>query len=119
MLFRSKSLVNGTTPSPAVQVGNLINTNNGVMASVINEMKDQFYNVHNGNWTIVVPVISSKDNYGGQEKVLGFSAIQITEVKGPPDKTITGYSVGGYILPNTETGGPNYGLQATIPKLVN
>jgi hypothetical protein len=119
-----KKLVNGTTISPAIKCDDYINVTNGVDTSVIGEVEEVFEAVqngvatHDGEWTVILPVISSESNYVGAKKVKGFCAFRITDVKGPPDKTITGYSIGGYIVPDAEPGGPDYGLKAGIAKLV-
>jgi hypothetical protein len=113
-----KDIVTEKTPNPEINFGDMINVTNGVDASVVQALKNHFYNDRGGNWITVLPVISSDANYVQTRKVLGFVAFQITEVKGPPDKTVTGYALGGYILPGTESGGINTGLRASLPKLV-
>ncbi len=113
-----KALVNETVPNPPVNFGDYISCTNGVDASVVVEMRRHFLNDRNGDWLAILPVISSDANYVQTREVLGFIAFQITDIQGPPDKTVTGYAVGGYILPGTETGGINTGLRASLPKLV-
>jgi hypothetical protein len=119
-----KNLVNGTTITPAIKCDDYINVTNGVVASVIQEVEEVFEAVqngvatHDGEWTVILPVISSESNYVGAKKVKGFCAFRITEVNGPPAKTIRGTVIGGYIVPDAEPGGPNYGLKAGIAKLV-
>jgi hypothetical protein len=113
-----QKLVDGITPSPEIKCGDYISMTNGVASSVVSDMKTQFNNVHHGNWTVVLPVITASSNYVQTRKVIGFCAFQITEVKGPPDKTVSGYALGGYILPNSDPGG-NMGLRTSLPKLVN
>lgn len=112
-----RNLVNGTKPSPEIKCGDIIYVTNGVDATVIKEMYDQFYKVHKGKWLIILPVIPADSNYVQSRPVKGFCAFEVLEVKNPPDKTVTGYAVGGYVLPNSETGGP-MGLRATLPKLI-
>lgn len=113
-----RGLVDGSTPSPEVKVGDFIEMTNGVDTSVVKEMKKQFENVHNGNWLIILPVVPGDTNYNQQRQVLGFCAFQVTEVKGPPHKTISGWALGAYVGPGTQTGGPSSGLRAGLPKLV-
>jgi len=110
-------LVNGTKPSPEIKCGDSINLTNGVDASVVQEMVKQFYTMKQQKWTIILPVISADLNYIQVRKVTGFCAFEVLEVKGPPYNTVTGYAVGGYLLPHSEPGGPSKGLRATIPKL--
>jgi hypothetical protein len=114
-----RKLVNRTTPSPEIKCADMIHCTNGVDASVVQEMHDQFYRVHNGNWTIILPVIPADSNYLQARKVIGFCAFEVIEVKGPPEKTVKGYAVGGYILPKSEAGGPDMGLRASLPKLAH
>jgi hypothetical protein len=111
-------LVNGTTPSPAIKCEDMIYVTNGVAASVLQEIYKEFYVVHGGDWTVILPVIGTESNYTGQKKVKGFCAFKITEVKQSPENSVSGYSLGGYIVPNAEPGGPDYGLKAGIAKLV-
>lgn len=113
-----QDLVTGATPSPNIKVGDMIRCTNGVDAAVINETYNQFYNVNQGHWIFILPVVQSDASYIQWREVLGFCAFEVTEVNGPPVKTIIGYSLGGYVAPDAETGGPNFGLQATLPKLV-
>jgi hypothetical protein len=119
-----KKLINGTTISPAIKCDDYINVTNGVTTSVIGEVEAMFEAVknavasHDGQWTVILPVISNATNYVQQQKVKGFCAFRITHVEGPPQKTITGYAIGGYIVPDAEPGGPDYGLKAGIAKLV-
>lgn len=111
-----KKLVNGTKPSPEIKCGDWINLTNGVDTSVLQEMYQEFYNKRGGDWTIILPVITAEANYLQSRQVIGFCAFEVTEVKAAPEKTVTGYAVGGYLLPHTETGG-KMGLRATLPKL--
>lgn len=113
-----KNLVDGTTPNPAVNFGDMINCTNGVDASVAVAMQNHFYNDLHGEWITILPVIRSDVNYVQQRQVIGFVAFQITAVSGPPDKTVTGYALSGYILPGTESGGADFGLRSPLPKLV-
>lgn len=110
-------LVNGTKPSPEIKCGDLINLTNGVDAAVVHEMFREFYTLRNQKWTIILPVITADANYIQKRQVTGFCAYEVLEVKGPPDKTITGYAVGGYILPHSQSGTPKTGMRASLPKL--
>ncbi|MDI6854090.1 MAG: pilus assembly protein TadG-related protein [Deltaproteobacteria bacterium] len=112
-----KNLVNGTKPSPEIKCGDVINLTNGVDTSVIQEMFNEFYNRKNQDWTIILPVISSAENYVQQRQVIGFCAFTVTQVKGAPDKTVTGIAVGGYVLPHSKGGVPQTGLRASLPRL--
>jgi hypothetical protein len=114
-----KKLVNRTIPSPEIKIGDLINCTNGVDAAVFQEMHKQFYQVHHGDsWILLLPVIRATDQFQQIQEVIGFAAFRVSEVKGPPDKTVTGTVISGYMAPGTESGGPDYGLRASFPKLV-
>jgi hypothetical protein len=113
-----KDLVTEKKLNPAINFGDYLSCTNGVDASVVVELSNHFYKDRGGNWITILPVISSDANYVQARKVLGFVAFQITAVNGPPDKTVTGYALGGYILPGTESGGADCGLRASLPKLV-
>jgi hypothetical protein len=110
-------IVNGTIPTPAVKIGDMLHVSNGDHTPVIQEMK-RVFNARQGDWIVILPVIQSDTNYVQDQLVKGFCAFQITDIQGPPDKTVTGWVMGGYIAPGAETGGPDYGLRATLPKLV-
>jgi hypothetical protein len=53
-----------------------------------------------------------------QSAVVGAVPVKIIQVTGPPENTIDFKIVGGYIAPNTYSGGPWYGALSTEPKLV-
>lgn len=112
-----KQLVNGSLPSPEIKVGDWINLTNGVVASVFQEMQYQFETVHQGDWTILSPVIAD-GNCVGQAQVLGFCAFKITEVLTSPDNLIRGQVVSNYLAMETEGGGPNFGTFSRSPRLV-
>lgn len=111
-------LINGTTPTPPVNIGDSLKVSTGDHTAVIQEIKRQFDNVYHGDWVLILPVVSDAGNFVGSLTVLGFCALKITQVNTAPEKTITGVTVGGYIVPEAATGGPNYGLRAALPKLV-
>jgi hypothetical protein len=112
-----KELVNGSLPSPEIKMGDWINLTNGVVASVFQEMKRQFDTVHQGDWTILCPVIPD-GNCVGQAQVLGFCALKVTEVLTSPDNLIRGQVVSNYLAMETEGGGPNFGTFSRSPRLV-
>jgi hypothetical protein len=103
-----------------LKVGDNIMLKNGVATSVLKETANQFYNVHNGDWTVCLPVVNTTQ-FNQNKEVRGFVAFEITEVD-TKEKTVSGWIKGGYVAPGTDTGtsspGPNLGLRANIPKLV-
>jgi hypothetical protein len=112
-----RSLIDGTTPSPALKVGDLIKAKQGVGDSVLQDLKRQL-DSHGGQWTVLCPVISG-DSHTGWVQVLGFVAFNLTKVTSQGgDKYLQGYTVPNYVAPGIAPGGPNYGLWAGVPKLV-
>jgi Flp pilus assembly protein TadG len=105
----------------AIKCGDNIQMQNGVADSVLNHLQRQFYNVHNGDWTVVLPVVPGSTTYNQSREVLGFCAFEIVEVD-KKEKTVAGWVRGGYICPNGETGSPSgsseLALRASLPKLV-
>ena len=104
-----KKLVNGTTISPAIKCDDYINVTNGVNASVLGEVEAMFEAVknsvatHDGVWTVILPVISSADNYVGAIKVKGFCALRIEEVNGPPGQDHQGHNTRRLYCPGCGT----------------
>jgi Flp pilus assembly protein TadG len=111
-----KKLVNGSTPSPEIKVGDSINLTNGVVASVFQEMEKEWKS-HNSDWTILCPVIAD-DSSTGQAQVLGFAAFKVTGVSASPEKFVKGKAVSNYVAGGTGGGGANFGTLSCSPKLV-
>jgi len=112
-----RDLIDGTTPSPPLAVGDQIKAKEGVADSVLQTLKQQLDN-NGGNWTVLCPVISG-DSHTGWLPVQGFVAFRLTEVNtSGGDKYLQGYTVPDYVAPGISPGGSNYGLWAGIPKLV-
>jgi Flp pilus assembly protein TadG len=112
---------NGIDPQDLdIKIGDNIMLKNGVATSVLKETANQFYNVHNGDWTVCVPVVNTSQ-FNQNKEVRGFVAFEITEVD-EKEKTVSGWIRGGYVAPGTDTGSPSGGselaLRASLPKLV-
>ncbi len=112
---------NGIDPQDLdIKVGDNIMLKNGVATSVLKETANQFYNVHNGDWTVCLPVVNTTQ-FNQNKEVRGFVAFEITEVD-EKEKTVSGWIRGGYIAPGSDTGTSkpslNLGLRASLPKLV-
>jgi hypothetical protein len=115
-----KNLVNGTTPSPAVRVGDRINLTEGAADAVLQEAQKELDNHlrHSQDWVVLAPVIPGGSHTGTAE-VQGFVAFKITLVEAQgTDKRIEGVTVPDYVAPGGAPGGPNYGLWAGLPRLV-
>jgi len=112
-----RGLVNGSTPSPTLKVGDQIRVTEGVSDSVLQELQKEF-NRRDGDWTVLVPVIQG-DSHTGWAEVLGFVAFKLTLVDAHgTDKRLEGVTVADYVAPGVAPGGSNYGLWAGLPKLV-
>jgi len=112
-----RDLVDGTTPSPPLQVGDYIKATEGVGDSVLQTVKQQL-NSYGGQWDVLCPVIDGS-SHTGWVQVLGFVAFRITGVSSQGgDKYLQGYTVPNYVAPGVAPGGPNYGLCSGVPKLV-
>lgn len=112
-----RGLVNGSTPSPPITVGDQIRVKEGVSDSVLQEL-GQIVDSQGGTMDILLPVISA-DAHTAWTTVLGFAAFHITQVVSTGgDKYLQGYTIPDYVAPGVLPGGPNYGLWAGVPKLV-
>jgi hypothetical protein len=112
-----QKLVNGTTPSPALKVGDQINVTEGVADSVMQALQKQF-DQRTGDMVVVVPVIPG-GSHTGLATVQGFVAFNITLVDAHgTEKRVEGVTVPDYVAPGGVPGGPNNGLWAGLPRLV-
>lgn len=112
-----RGLVNGTTPSPALKVGDQIRVTEGVADSVLQELAKVF-DQGRGDMVVLAPVISGASHTGWTE-VLGFVALKLTVVEAHgQDKRVEGVALPDYVAPGGSPGGPNHGLWAGLPKLV-
>jgi hypothetical protein len=114
-----QKLVNGTTPSPALKVGDQISVSEGVVDSVLQEMERIFTDRSHNNqdWVVKAPIIPSGE-HAGQAQVLGFVAFKVTLVEAQgADKRVEGITVPNPPPSAGAPGGPSYGLLA-MPRLV-
>ena len=112
-----RGLVNGSTPSPALKVGDSIRVTEGVSDSVLQEL-EKVFNQTTGDLVVLAPVISGESHTGWTE-VLGFVALKITVVDAHgTDKRVEAVAVPDYVAPDGTPGGPNHGLWAGMPRLV-
>lgn len=68
-------------------------------------------------WTVILPVVDDEANSGPAE-LKGFATFVIQEVRAAPHKDVRGILKCGTIVPNSDTGGPNFGARASNPKLL-
>ena len=116
----------GCKEVPALKVGDMINLINGNLSNnTFNTLKQRFENEGtdtNGDgladeWEVVLPVYKHGANSGAAELV-GFAHMVITGVQTAPYKNVTGYLQCGKVIPNSQTGGTDFGSRATYSKLI-
>ncbi len=108
----------GCLKSPEVKVGDSINITNGNLSNnTFGDLQDLF-NAHEtgGQWNVILPVI--EDGYShGSAPVVGFAAFTVTEVNKAPQKNVIGVLACGIMVPNSTTGGQNFGARASTGKM--
>lgn len=109
--------IDGTVPSPPLRVGDQINVMQGMADSVLQEL-GRVLQSKGGAMDALMPVIPA-GQHSGSAPILGFVSLRITQVQSQgDDKYVEGYTVPDYVAPGVAPGGPNYGLWAGVPKLV-
>jgi hypothetical protein len=119
-----KDMVNDPSLIPLVKTGEAIELNNGQVNSALKEIEEAFNDKKgtDGNWCVILPVISCKDLENGnpvqQAKVVGFAQMCITKVdtKGNPKSIQASLNCG--VLVSGPGSGTNFGANATVPILV-
>jgi hypothetical protein len=112
-----RGLIDGTIPSPPLQVGDLVKAKEGVADSVLQTLRQQL-DARGGEWTVLCPVIDGS-SHSGWVQITGFVAFKLTAVDAQGgDKYLQGYTVPNYVAPGLAPGGANYGLWAGVTKLV-
>ena len=121
-----KSYIQGMSESPALKVGDMINLINGNLSNnTFDALKSRFESEGTDTdgdgdadeWLVVLPVYKSGANSGAAE-LTGFAHMVITGVETAPNKRVTGYLQCGKVIPNSQTGGTDFGTRATYSKLV-
>ncbi len=112
-----RDLINGTEAAPKLKVGDMIKVKNGQDNAAAKALQDKLA-ANGGTLDVMAPVIPT-GQHTGEAEVLGFAALHLTEVKteGNP-KYIRGVTLDNYVAPGASLGGPNYGLYAGSPKMV-
>lgn len=115
-------LTNDTFQSPATIAGRTqYEFIGGDVSGAFNDLQD-LYNAKkdaNGNWKTFVPVYAGSDcsNPSGLLTIVGFATAIVTQVTGPPDKTIQA-SIQCNVIETGTSGGPDFGTSASVPALV-
>lgn len=113
-----KRYINGTKPTPAIELNDYISVINGVAESVIQELAKALQN-HGGTWLVYLPVIDATKMTQTRE-VLGFCAFEIQKVD-KATKAVSGDALGIYMAPaqnQSPTPGANTKLRSNHPVLV-
>jgi len=106
-----------TGSCPPIKVGDIIDLSNGVVESVLKNLKNRLAE-HGGTWDTALPVVDSTQ-FNENKPVKGFLIFRITEVSAHGnDKYVSGIPLGLGMGPGAAIpGGSNYGVLAP-PKLV-
>jgi len=112
--------VTGQLPIPELKVGDEINLTNGNLSNnTFQDLKDRYEaNAVNGQWSVTLPVIAAPGGGANAGTVAGFCTFVITDVRGAPNKDLTGFLQCQMVVPNSGTGGGNFGSRATTARLV-
>lgn len=119
-----RDYVCGCKSSPALKVGDDINVINGNLSNQTFEalaarFQDEGEDVDGDGiadqWLVTLPVVE----FGATTAhVTGFAYFTITEVRTAPDKEVVGVLQCGMVVPDSATGGEDYGARAGHPKLI-
>ena len=115
-----RGFVNGTKQTPGISVGDNIYVQNGVDASVLQDIADQLATrtAAGQTYDVLVPIIPAGDHTTTAE-VQGFATLQITDVVTTGgDKYVEAHVVPDYVAPGVQPGGPNFGTLSWPPKMV-
>jgi len=102
--------INGTEALPAVKVGDMLETYNGVMSNNIFMYMQGKVAENGGEWQVVLPIVGG-EQFVQQMKVVGFATFIITSVETAPGKVICGHFTTATI-PGGGPGGGNFGSKA-------
>lgn len=105
----TKNIINGSTPSPAMNIGDKVWVQTGTKTNLFGDVADTLTGK-----TVIIPVVSDPTNSGfqtnGQMSIVAFAAFYIETAVGGSGKYVQGHFVGGYTVPNSGGGvGPYYG----------
>jgi hypothetical protein len=92
-----KNYVNGSLPTPPIELNDWINCLNGVAQSVIFEAENELKNHAGSPWIVYLPVIDATKMNQTRE-VLGFCAFEIQSVD-KSTKAVSGDALGIYLAP--------------------
>jgi hypothetical protein len=117
----TRDYIDGTKPTPEINVGDNINVKEGVADSALAEVSRQLAqrSGEEKTYDVLVPIIPANSSHSGWQPVEGFATLRITEVETRgSDKYVGGYIVPDYVAPGVGPGGPNFGTRAAVPKMV-
>jgi Flp pilus assembly protein TadG len=115
-----RKYVKGQEEIPALEVGDLINVINGKISNPTFAALDARFQAEGGGseWSVLLPVIGPGGDATHAE-VVGFANFTITAVQTAPHKNVVGRLDCNMILPESATGGGNFGTRASNPKLIS
>lgn len=122
-----RDYVDGSRATPALKVGDAIEVINGNLSNhTFNALAARFQSEGtdlDGDgladaWQVLLPVMDGATSGASTATVVGFAHVLITEVQNAPEKEILGVLQCGLVVPESTTGGGNFGSRAATPKLV-
>ncbi|MCB2191833.1 MAG: hypothetical protein KQI62_09725 [Deltaproteobacteria bacterium] len=122
-----RDYVDGTLSVPALDVGDEVSVINGNLSThTFEALADRFEadgtdldgDGSADAWQVLLPVIGDTSSGASTATIAGFAHLVITEVRNAPYKEITAVLQCGLVVPDSTTGGGNFGSRATTPKLV-
>ena len=122
-----RQYIKGELEIPPLEVGQEINVNNGkisqhafqdLMSRFQNEGADLDGDGNADEWKVLLPV-TNEGGPSATSTVVGFCNFVITAVTDAPEKRIDGWLECGKVVPDSQTGGDDFGSRANYAKLVN
>ncbi len=120
----------GCRPSPELKVGDQIFVTNGNLSNhTFQELAQRFQEEGTDTdgdgladeWMVVLPVVKTGEGHCGcshTAEVVGFAYFQVTAVRPAPYKDVVGTLQCGMVVPDSATGGEDFGARADHPKLI-
>lgn len=105
----TKGIIDGTTPSPSMSVGDNVWVQTGTKTNLFDEINNQL-----AGTTVLIPVVNDPTGTGfntnGQMPIVAFAAFYIVSASGGSTKGVYGHFIGDYKASGSGGGvGPNYG----------
>ncbi|MCB2226858.1 MAG: hypothetical protein KQH53_09285 [Desulfarculaceae bacterium] len=122
-----RGYVDGSEDVPALEVGDQISVTNGNLSNnTFDALADRFQaegtDIDGDGtadwWPVLLPVIGDDGSGASTAEIVGFASMVIHEVRDAPNKDIVASLQCGMVVPESKTGGGNFGSRAATPVLV-